>query len=119
MRYIKTFENLNDSPGIGDYVVMCDDMKSDTVSGVNFENFINSNVGRISDIRKDTMNRDMVYDITYLNIPTDIMHMFQSVVKNNGILTGLTTTWFPEDVIFFSNIKEDVEAFLNSKKYNL
>lgn len=90
MKYIKTYENLEE-PQIGDFVVI-------NVSHItNFKDFIENNVGKI--IKTDA----------HINWPYEIQY---DIIKKSIITSR-------KEILYFSKNKEDCEAYLASKKYNL
>ena len=101
MKYLKTYERVNKKPQIGDYVVI--------TAGLTFseelEEYIENNVGQIIMKSGQICNYLVKYDdpdrLIYFNEPegsywTSISH-----------------------ILFYSSNKEECEAFLSSKKYNL
>jgi hypothetical protein len=114
MKYIKKYEKINNKLEIGDYVVLNDTTYTYNSDFSVFSNFLNNNVGRISDIKLRVTGN--VYDIDYFNVPTDLRSYF-SMNKNTGTLYGMST---PEDeIIFSSKNKNDAELFIQTNKYNL
>lgn len=95
MKYIKTFENVN-IPQEDDYIVCNKDILEPTVmNSLNLEEgFFIENVGKIYWARDKYKN--------YTEYGND----------KNFIVSS-------DDIAFFSPNKEDVEAFINSKKYNI
>jgi hypothetical protein len=109
MKYIKTFENINE-PQIGDYVV-CEEEYQRYSSG----NFARENVGEII----DTSENGYYYIIKYENVPENL--------KDELYFKDLDSDKEYSDVIpmnrneikFFSPSKEYAESYISSKKYNL
>jgi len=111
MKHIKTFENIKE-PQVGDYV----NCKEDNIYTSNKEslyNFIYNNVGKIHIIRDKnvTYRRYVVY---YDNVPDDIKDRFDD--RKNGLMSR---NYNDEEILFFSENKQEVEAYIQAKKYNL
>lgn len=108
MKYIKTYENLEIEPKVGDYVI-CDD--SSAKDHIILRDFINNNIGRLNHIDKED---PMPYDIEYKNIPYELSSFYFGFNgrKNNRIMNRT-------EIIYFSKSKEDVEQYLQNKKFNL
>ena len=121
MKHIKKFENINNIPEIGDYVLLYDLTDYGIDSGDNFKMFINNNIGIVHDIQYNVFNHDEGYYVMYSNVPDNIRQFFKKINTNNVTLgnNGVTSTWFVEDFLMFSKNKKDIEVFLQSKKYNL
>lgn len=125
MRYIKTYEQNNIKPQIGDYVVVkIDKYYEDAPDTYNLYNFINSNVGLVVD--KDKYRIFVEFE----NVPENIKKFFLprnvGTFGNSVIIYTKTVNYDDvcffssnDDVCFFSSNKKDCEVFLNSKKYNL
>lgn len=114
MKHIKQFEEINNTIEIGDYVVLNDTTYTYNSDFSIFSNFINNNVGRISNITLRVTGN--VYDIDYFNVPTDL-HLYFSMNKNTGTLYDMSV---PEDeIIFSSKSKNDAELYIQTNKYNL
>lgn len=134
MRYIKAYENINDDKlKVGDYV-LCKDLRE--LSRNNqffnvqeiFKNFISKNAGTVIKINND----DEIF-ISYGNvdIPDEILdyafYTEQSLSKygiQGYIIPGYKTysnivVFNKNEIIYFSKNKEDVELFIQTKKYNL
>jgi len=124
MKYIKTYENKNREPQIGDYVIceeniyqnIPDREKLDYI----LENFLNENVGKCINII--TYLNDDIYIIEYDNIPLALYDYFK--FKKNGTADikfemskcrGMNR----KEIIHFSPDKEDLEIMIAAKKYNL
>jgi hypothetical protein len=103
MKYLKLFENINE-PQIGDYV-LCKEMDSNDKKLLEF---IDNNVGRIVDTKPETDVFTELFVIKYKNIPFD-----------NNWQNKNTRYFLREEILFWSKDKEDCEAFLNAKKYNI
>jgi len=121
MRYLKTYESIIDGPQIGDYVI-CDegyDEWSMTPYGKKLANFINNNIGNVVKIRKGTkFNQKNKYTIQYQNIPIELEQAFNTWGNKN--IKDYKIRYFSiKEIKYYSKNKEDCEAYLASKKYNL
>jgi hypothetical protein len=104
MKHLKTYENLNTLPKIGDYVV-CKDLSNPTkILG----DFININIGKITSKKSE----DEFY-IQYENVPPEIQEYFKySNIKN-------TRYFLDNEILFWSKNKTDCEVYISSNKYNI
>jgi len=89
MKYIKTYEQNNVKPNIGDYVIIDIDWRN-----FRFEKHIKDRIGVITDYKSDT-------GIYIIQFP------------------DLEWYFYIENIKHFSNDKSDLEAIITSKKYNL
>ena len=105
MRYIKTYENIDDKPKLGDYVICNGDRLSWCTNEI--KNFLSNNIGRIILIN----DRDVNYLVQYDYIPKELDIYFY----NSSNLRPINI----DDIIKFSENKEDLEMYINAKKYNL
>jgi hypothetical protein len=113
MKYIKTYEiishfskiNKNDLE-VGDYVVlkMWDHPNDKLV------NFVNNNVGQITDITSLNIN----VKIEYENVPDTIRQHF-SICKNNKFMRPFHTN----EIKYYSKNKKELELSIAANKYNL
>ena len=113
MKHLKSFENNNQEPEVGDYVI-CEDCVS---LEEEFKNFMCNNIGLIVEINPNT---NYPYTLYYENIPDNIIDGFSCVLNNNyeydyKCLRAMSR----EEIIHFSKNKEDLETILASNKYNL
>jgi hypothetical protein len=116
MKHLKSFENINNILQIGDYVICSENV----VSNKNSKEFIKSNIGRY--IKYLSYGKDIVlnyrYVIEYEDVPIELRrgsYDFDWESGSNHLCIRSTR----EDILFFSDKKEDIEFFLTSKKYNL
>ena len=112
MKYLKTFENI-DEPQVGDYVA-AEEKLSTTKEDLKINNFISNNVGYITDIEEGRLYRDSlgnkvntIYIVKYDKYPKGVSSYFDDLFFSKY------------EIKFWSKNKEDVEAYLNAKKYNL
>lgn len=101
----KIFENNKKVmlPHIGDYVVCNIIDNFDT----EFQNFTKNSIGKIIDYKG-------VYCCEYENIPEKIDKFFGEYKDGTKFITALSN-----EIIFYSENKEDVERYLKAKKYNI
>jgi hypothetical protein len=100
MKYIKTFESKNKTPEVGDYVICEDDFGNEIIT-----NFISSTAGKIKKKLKGNLDSH-TYLVYYENAP------------NIGFRNSCREMTL-KDIIHFSKNKEDLEAILAAKKYNM
>lgn len=112
MKYIKKFENEKKLPKVGDYILI----KSKYVEGV-FNEFFKYNIGIV--VRKGYL----YWKVKFNNIP---QHLKSRKLKNefksdeeSKIYNKCTWTIYEDEIIDFSENKEDLEMKLTANKYNL
>ena len=109
MKYIKRFENIENTPKIGDYVI-CQDI----IARYEVKDFISNNIGQIIYIVIDTGS----FSVQYENVPKEFKSFFYSTEYKMKYYSGLRKM-MPEEIIKFSKNKEEIEDYLITKKYNL
>lgn len=135
MKYLKKFEN-NSNAKEGDYVICRNVFDDDRMVSQRWEaynNFLDNNVGQI--IHKGANYFIVIYD--GVDIPIDVLEFaffkkinmkvilksFKFYAKShlfkfkNGISNLVSIQ--DEDIVEYSNSREDLEAILSAKKYNL
>lgn len=125
MKYLKTYEELDNKPEIGDYVYVVYNRDNWLFKDETFE-YAESNIGQIVDIIKD---RIKPYSRTFINIyqiKYDGLHKKLSPDNCNfGVCycPDDTSYYFiyakDKDIKDFSKNREDLEHYITSKKYNL
>ena len=127
MKYIKTYEKMNNNPEIGDYVI-CNDQ---TQIPDDIQNFIQTNIGQIIDYEKfDTSSgrrNDNPYCVKYENVPEEYCkyNVFLTDVKMANLIkfdlkpTEAVRYFNKYEFVHISKDKEYLETFLIAKKYNL
>lgn len=102
MKYLKTYENLNNMPEIeiGDYVVCVDHNDDDDLV-----KFLSENVGRVEIIKP---NKEWL-GINFDNIPKKLIDDY----------TDPPWDFDMSEIVFISKNREDCELYLSVKKYNL
>ena len=113
MKYLKTYESqtlteysiIEDEPQKGDYVICRDSREG-------IWDFTDNNIGQIIDLNNndyDYVDR-YKYIVEYENVPKQL---------RNEYFHESQTAMAREEIIFYSSNKEDCEAFIATKKYNL
>ena len=102
MKHIKKY---NRKPEIGDYVLCSENDKNDDDLNI----FIDNNIGKIINIMPATNNTMEYYYVVYNKVPANIDRIFVNDGRN---------MWLSE-IKCWSKDKEELEAILNSNKYNL
>ena len=106
MKHLKIYEELNNTkPKIGDYVI-CKDYLTEVY------NFVLNNIGQIIDIVSNYHGDQ--YVIKFENIPENIKNWFYNYNNDRN-----TRSYDENEILYFSNNKEDLEIILQTKKYNL
>jgi hypothetical protein len=113
MKYIKKFnENIhNRDPQIGDYVIVYADYFDSYIL-----NFLKNNIGRIESIEHTLYDNDDLDDLSVLDDDYPYRVRFDEIIPiSNRSYIDINR----EEIDKFSETKEDLEAMLNAKKYNL
>lgn len=120
MKYIKKFENDKNEPSQYDWVcVKIDPSDFDWVKNIEkLVQFFSTNIGRV---RKINYINDK-YLVEFFPKNNEEIRILDRYSKDNGYDSSdpkNSYDFFLEEIEFFSSNREDVEAFINSKKYNL
>jgi hypothetical protein len=101
MKHIKKFnENIyNREPKVGDYVII----KNDYFGDIEYDTFFNREIGQIIDIE----------DVNIDYLPYNVK--FQNKTPDGTYICDIRL----EEILAFSKEKEDLEVFINMKKYNI
>jgi hypothetical protein len=108
----KIFEGRKRQPRRKDYIVV--DVNSRDID-IDIKFFLNNNIGRIA--YKTPFTYEDEYSVDYEYIPNELKGKFNSYKYG-----GKTHYWFSimkDDIVHFSENKEDLEFYFNLKKYNL
>lgn len=126
MKHIKPYssrnifgDKQNKELEIGDYVLLGDNRIVRYADEIidNITNFVSTHIGQYIKLLKkeqEDVMFDWIYVIQYDNVPEELKDYFLS---ENGFETCKRTN--RENIIHFSKNKEDLEPYINSKKYNL
>ena len=111
MRHIKTYENIENRPKLGDYVICYEKHRGD-----DFENFIFNNVGKIVLTDYDG-DKNYDYLVQYDSVPKKLIEFFDMYgVQNSRPMDRY-------EIIHFSENKKDLEDIIKMmtdvNKYNL
>ena len=101
MKYLKRFENINESPKIGDYVI----------TNVNLENYVKNYLDNKIGIISDILNKEPKYTIIY---EEEFPEYFYKVTIEPNMIALYT-----DELISWSKDKKKLEIELSAKKYNL
>ena len=112
MKHIKTYENITVLPKLGDYVICYEKVDHDL--HVKFAKFLSKNIGRIVSTNVTSVNGvNYNYLIQYNKIPEILNTYFDEYDKPNSRPMNI------DEIIEFSENKEDLKAYMAAKKYNL
>lgn len=103
MKHIKTFENKNSQPEIGDYVYCIDT----TNFGYGLDEFLKDAIGEIVDIDYEEGKINRIY-VEFDELPELLFDKL-----------AIPTNFLPKEILFWSKDIEEVELFRDSQKYNL
>jgi hypothetical protein len=99
----RIFENNEDKPKVGDYV-LCDISKYS--NDKELINFIKDNVGEIISYDKVTF-----YLVKYYNIPKELDDWYFGI--------GGVRHFTEEDILLYASTKEELETKIKANKFNL
>lgn len=105
--YEEIYENQNE-PKLGDYVI-CKWTSADDSHEANV--FVENKIGKISKIR-EINNTTKSYIVEYDNIPDELE--FYTYQKN-----GSWFTFKRKDLLKWSRSKDELQMYIDSKKYNI
>ena len=120
MKYIKKYEYVSELPKVGDYVIIITEFLPGKI-----KKFFDNNVGIITNIDKSHSPYD--YKIFFENIPDEIINDDMLNIWYyfpGGSHPELSNTDFSVElrinqIALWSDNKEEVEAYVEAKKYNL
>jgi len=111
MKHLKYYKHSTEdkhtkSPQINDYVICTDDTFSDKTSptGIALDEFLKNNIGIVIKPYKQT------YEVRYNYIPNNVKNYFS---MNN------IRSFYPKEILYFSDDKEKLEQIILNNKYNL
>ena len=108
MKYLKKYEDVN-KPEVGDYVYCQEDLlTSDDETYYKAMEFVKNNIGKI--LKKNPKYSDF-FVVRYENIPFELKEYFNVFKSSRNIKY--------DEIIYWGKTKEEVEAKINSEKYNL
>jgi len=113
MKYIRTFENINENkPQIGNYVIL----KNFSPVFRELRSFLENNIGEIISII--TMNKIDEIEVEYNNVPENLQsHFISTDAQNRGIKNIRKTSI--SAVIHHSKNKEELEQIILNNKFNI
>lgn len=112
MKYLKQYEDIDNEPKIGDYVICYElgdvhfSSQSNSIKN-DINSFISVNIGQI----REYDNRKW-YEIEYENIPKEVDQWFHASVRN-------CRSMLRKEIIHFAETKEELEPYISANKYNL
>lgn len=114
MKYLKRYENLNDSQ-IGDYAIAVpENLIKDS------EHFFNNTIGKILKIEREYLSREKRYAVQYENIPSFIQNYYCVWREKDGKQYHENIIWFAPNMIkHHSRLKEELELVIQSNKYGI
>ena len=131
MKYIKKYEDLEEEPKVGDYVI-CDENVAGLVKYSELvDNFLLTNIGKIlvSHSRpKQNLTAPHIFSVTavewynyqyliqYENVPENIKSFFD-YEEEDGFKNCRGMERF--EIKYFSSSKEDLEILIDVKKYKI
>ena len=129
MKYIKIFETFDNTPQVDDYAII--DLKQPTLTDELQEFTLNTpcQIKQCSIKPQETSFHKYVYQIEYTKIPMKYAYLFQQHINDENIQYKTILIdpnkityrrWLSEDqIVFFSNNKQDCETYIEANKYNV
>jgi len=115
MKYLKKFEDTNvDEPKVGDYVIISDSMDYGSHIYDAYVYFVNNNIGKLYSIKNEYSDYSDYYRVLFYNIPKDAEEWFSENYDGDKYIIVDR-----EDIVYWSKNKEDLEPYIQAKKYNL
>lgn len=120
MKYLKTFEDLQNKPEVGDYVIINVSPSADN----NVREYIDNTIGvihTIQDDRVDMWNNVITGNIIvkYINVPNEIRSWFHYEGTRKKYGRKYFRSFDTQQIYAFSKSKEELELMLQTKNYNL
>jgi len=106
MKYLKTFESI-DEPKEGDYIIA--KLPNHLAYKDTAEIFCHNNIGQIIGIIYNNIDKP-IYKVKYENVPAGL-----KISNLNNNIRG----FFKKDFELWSKDKEELEAMIAAKKYNI
>lgn len=110
MKYIKLYENLN-TLKVGDYVIVkqCDWMTEE------FYEFVNINIGKVVKLYHNNGYEKCTveFETNLPSIPTWDTNFYPDGTNNFNYFFVI------DDIEYWSKNREDLEVYINARKYNL
>jgi hypothetical protein len=113
MKILKFSESLKNSPVIGDYVI-CKTNEQD-YDQASMKIFLENNIGKVVKIYHGYFPTSSNYIIEYNNVPKKLKHRFTIISQ----FPNCVKTFFLDEILYWDNDKEKIEAMINANKYNL
>lgn len=113
MKYIKTYDSINNEPQIGDYVV-CEDPGMEREGHEEMYDFITTNIGQITNIADGKSNP--LYYIHYNNVPDKLK--FENNINSSSYILD-QEPYRRKNITMWSKNKEDLEIKIQQNKFNL
>jgi len=115
MKYIKTYENINeDAPQVDDYVI-CEEYSDERELDI----FLANNIGKIVDIEKNTYFagiKDIIYWVKY---DSNIGEELETSFNFGKYMEKNTRPFDKKEIKYWSKNKEELEHIISANKYNL
>ena len=121
MKYIKKYEDVNEYPKVGDYVILKIDYR-------NFRNlswddrnifgkYINNTIGKIIDYKYYTDKSLNSIEVEYEDVPQIIINMSNLFKHKRN--KNYSYDFQLDDMVDFATTKNELESKLMANKYNL
>jgi len=123
MKHLKTYENLQKQPQIGDYAIV--DLKRIKDE---LEDFTDNNICQIKEIKERTLYWHYDYQIEFDTVPEKYHYLFQRYLNDKNYSPQSSANhknvkyrrWISENnILFFSDNIEDCQLYIQAKKYNM
>lgn len=121
MKYLKSFENTNSKPILGDWVYIEIDIDNfDWVkNSKKLIDFFSTNIGQVKKINP-VNNRYLVEFFPKNDKEKKLLDVYSKENDYDEFVDPkYSYDFFSEEIEYFSSNKEDVERYIQAKKYNL
>jgi hypothetical protein len=105
MKHLKTFENINNSPKVGDYVILKPESHSTFAYGD-----INDHIYKIMEVLYIANRRMTKYKLDAF---------YDNTIKNDDYITKRYTFRDESDFLYWSPSEDDCKAHLQANKFNI
>jgi len=120
MKYIKTFENIQKEPKVGDYVLCEDSDNEDVIELSDWNEYIRTHIGKVIQIKPGTDLRSKIYVVKYKDVPNYIQKHFHYMMDDEGnFIYHDRRGFYIEEIKFCSPSKKKVELMMKANKFNI
>ena len=121
MKYLRTYENLQEEPQVGDYVICEEISRRPGLSktwAIEFNNFLKSNIGQVVEDNYGDGTSSLKYVVCWEEIPQILSGDFFNDYFNN-ILINNCRRFLPDEIKYCAKTKKELVHIIDANKYNL